>query len=197
MFSPVDPHILYYAANFVFKTTDGGQNWQIISPDLARPHPGIPASLGNLAAKDPKADKQRGVVYALAPSFQERGHALGRYRRWDDLDDARRRKELEGHHATRADRLEQSDADFGASHFDDETAYASVSRFRIDDLHPYIYRTHDGGKTWQAHQHGPARQSPPWTRCAKIPREKVCSSPGRKRASGCRSMTAITGNRCN
>jgi len=36
-----------------------------------------------------------------------------------------------------------------ASHFDDETAYASVSRFRIDDLHPYIYRTRDGGKTWR------------------------------------------------
>src|SRR5207245_3779883 len=36
-----------------------------------------------------------------------------------------------------------------ASHFDDETAYASVSRFRIVDLRPYIYRTHDGGKTWR------------------------------------------------
>jgi hypothetical protein len=36
-----------------------------------------------------------------------------------------------------------------ASHFDDQSAYASVSRFRIDDLHPYIYRTHDSGKTWQ------------------------------------------------
>ena len=36
-----------------------------------------------------------------------------------------------------------------ASHFDDETAYASVSRFRIDDLRPYIYRTRDGGKTWR------------------------------------------------
>ena len=36
-----------------------------------------------------------------------------------------------------------------ASHFDDETAYASVSRFRINDEHPYIYRTHDGGKNWK------------------------------------------------
>jgi hypothetical protein len=36
-----------------------------------------------------------------------------------------------------------------ASHFDEQSAYASVSRFRIDDLHPYIYRTHDGGKTWK------------------------------------------------
>jgi len=35
------------------------------------------------------------------------------------------------------------------SHFDNDTAFASVSRFRIDDLHPYIYRTRDGGKTWQ------------------------------------------------
>ena len=36
-----------------------------------------------------------------------------------------------------------------ASHFDDDTAFASVSRFRINDEHPYIYRTHDGGKTWR------------------------------------------------
>ena len=36
-----------------------------------------------------------------------------------------------------------------ASHFDEQTAYASVSRFRINDLHPYIYRTHDGGKNWK------------------------------------------------
>ena len=36
-----------------------------------------------------------------------------------------------------------------ASHFDTATVYAAVNRFRLDDLHPYIYRTHDGGKTWQ------------------------------------------------
>jgi hypothetical protein len=36
-----------------------------------------------------------------------------------------------------------------ASHFDDKTAYVSVSRMRIDDMHPYIYRTHDGGATWE------------------------------------------------
>src|SRR5260370_2562430 len=36
-----------------------------------------------------------------------------------------------------------------ASHFDTPTAYAAVNRFRLDDLHPYIYRTHDGGKSWQ------------------------------------------------
>lgn len=41
-----------------------------------------------------------------------------------------------------------------ASHFDDETAYASVSRSRIDDQKPYIYRTHDGGKTWTSITNG-------------------------------------------
>ena len=47
-----------------------------------------------------------------------------------------------------------------ASHFDDQTAYVSVSRFRIDDLHPYIYRTHDGGATWQSITAGLPDDSP-------------------------------------
>ncbi len=46
MFSPLDPHILYYAANVLFKTTDGGHAWQTISPDLTRPHPGMPRQPG-------------------------------------------------------------------------------------------------------------------------------------------------------
>jgi len=47
-----------------------------------------------------------------------------------------------------------------ASHFDDETAYASVSRFRIDDLRPYIYRTHDGGRTWRLVTNGLPEAAP-------------------------------------
>ena len=51
MFSPVDPHVLYYATNVLFKTTDGGNSWQTISPDLTRENPGIPASVGTLIPK--------------------------------------------------------------------------------------------------------------------------------------------------
>ena len=40
-------------------------------------------------------------------------------------------------------------AQLDASHFDTGTVYAAVNRFRVDDLHAYIYATHDGGKTWQ------------------------------------------------
>ena len=68
IFSPVDPRILYYAANVVFKTTDGGNSWQTISQDLTRENPGPPSSVGTLVRKN--AEKQRGVVYALAPSFK-------------------------------------------------------------------------------------------------------------------------------
>src|SRR5579862_8593165 len=68
MFSPVDPHILYFASNVLFKTTDGGNSWETISKDLTRENPGVPASVGSLIPKG--AEKQRGVIYALAPSFK-------------------------------------------------------------------------------------------------------------------------------
>ena len=148
LFSLVDPHILYYAANFLFKTTDGGQTWQTISPDLAREHNGVPASLGDKAAKDPNADKIRGVIYSLAPSFKNvntlwAGTDDGLL--WITRDGGTNWKNITPPELTPWSKVTQ----LTASHFDDESAYASVSRFRIDDLHPYIYRTHDGGKSWR------------------------------------------------
>ena len=148
MFSPVDPHILYYATNFLFKTSDGGETWQTISPDLTREKPGIPASLGNMAAEDTKAEKIRGAIYALAPSFKDLNTL------WAGTDDGlfwvTRDSGKNWTNITPAEIIPWSKVtQMTASHFDEQSAYASVSRFRIDDLHPYIYRTHDGGKTWQ------------------------------------------------
>jgi len=71
VFSPADPHVLYYAANVVFKTIDGGQLWQQISPDLTRENPGVPSSIGDQAKLNEKAGKQRGAIYSLAPSFHD------------------------------------------------------------------------------------------------------------------------------
>jgi photosystem II stability/assembly factor-like uncharacterized protein len=146
MFSPVDPHTLFYAANVLFKTTDGGNNWQTISPDLTRENPGAPASVGTLIPKG--AEKQRGVIYALAPSFRTVDTL------WAGTDDGLIRLTRDGgknwvditpKELTPWSKVTQ----ISASHFDEQTAYASVSRFRIDDMHPYIYRTHDGGKSWK------------------------------------------------
>jgi len=147
LFSPVDPHILYYAENFLFKTTDGGQTWKTISPDLAREHNGIPASLGDKAAKDPNAEKIRGVIYSLAPSFKNvnttwAGTDDGYL--WITRDGGANWKNITPPEITPWSKVTQ----LAASHFDDDSAYASVSRLRIDDLHPYVYRTHDGGKSW-------------------------------------------------
>jgi photosystem II stability/assembly factor-like uncharacterized protein len=146
MFSPVDPHTLYYAANVLFKTTDGGNSWQTISPDLTRENPGAPASVGTLMNK--AADKQRGVIYALAPSFKDvntlwAGTDDGLI--WITRDGGKNWSDITPKELTPWSKVTQ----ISASHFDEQTAYASVSRFRIDDTRPYIYRTHDGGKMWK------------------------------------------------
>jgi len=148
LFSPVDPQVLYYATNALFKTSDGGRTWQAISPDLSRPHPGIPSSLGKLAEKDPNAQKVRGVIYSLGASFHNintlwAGTDEGLV--WVTRDGGKSWKDVTPPGLTPWSKVTQLEA----SHFDDLSAYASVSRFRIDDLHPYIYRTHDGGKTWK------------------------------------------------
>ena len=60
VFSPVDPHTMYYTANVVFKTTDGGDHWTAISPDLSRHDPGVPATVADLV-------KGAGVGGGFAP----------------------------------------------------------------------------------------------------------------------------------
>jgi photosystem II stability/assembly factor-like uncharacterized protein len=146
MFSPVDPHILYYAANVLFKTIDGGNTWQTISGDLTRENPGVPASVGKLVPKG--AEKKRGVIYALAPSFKNvstlwAGTDDGLV--WLTRDDGKNWEGITPKDLTPWSKVTQ----IAASHFDEDTAYASVSRFRISDMHPYIYRTHNGGKSWK------------------------------------------------
>jgi photosystem II stability/assembly factor-like uncharacterized protein len=146
MFSPVDPHILYYATNILFKTIDGGNSWQTISGDLTRENPGIPASVGKMVPKG--AEKQRGVIYALAPSFKSvntlwAGTDDGLI--WLTHDGGKNWNGITPKDLTTWSKVTQ----IAASHFDEETAYASVSRFRINDLHPYIYRTHNSGKSWK------------------------------------------------
>jgi len=148
MFSPVDPHILYLASNVLFKTTDGGNSWQIISPDLTRQDPGVPPNLGVFVESDSAKGKHRGVIYSLAPSPKDVNLM------WAGTDDGLIHVTRDGGtnwanvtppELTPWSKIAQMDA----SHFDIATVYAAVNRFRLDNLHPYIYRTHDSGKTWQ------------------------------------------------
>jgi photosystem II stability/assembly factor-like uncharacterized protein len=148
IFSPVDPHVLFLGSNVLFKTTDGGNSWQIVSPDLTREDPGVPPNLGVFVESDEAKGKHRGVIYSIAPSPKDLKLI------WAGTDDGLIHVTHDGgktwRNVTPPELTPWSKlAQIEASHFDTETAYAAVNRFRLDDLHPYIYRTHDGGKTWR------------------------------------------------
>lgn len=71
IFSPVDNKTLYFSGNTLWKTTDGGRNWEQISPDLTRKTWEIPASIGKFKTFPNAKPSQRGVIYTIAPSFQD------------------------------------------------------------------------------------------------------------------------------
>jgi photosystem II stability/assembly factor-like uncharacterized protein len=157
MFSPVDPHLLFSATSVLFETKDYGATWQKISPDLSREHSGQPSSLS--ALPEPDQAKRRGAIYSLAPSYKSvntiwAGTDDGLL--WVTRDHGKNWKDITPKGLIPWSKVTQ----ISASHFDDMTAYVSVSRLRIDDLHPYLYRTHDGGATWQVISAGLPDNSP-------------------------------------
>jgi photosystem II stability/assembly factor-like uncharacterized protein len=141
---------LYYSNQFVFRTRDRGRTWEKISPDLARVNPAVPANLDPITARDidqPMTDRF-GVVYTIGPSpLQAATVWVGT----DDgliyvtRDDGKNWIAVTPPEMTAWSKVSQVEA----GHFGAETAYASVDRHRLGDNRPYIYRTHDGGKTWQ------------------------------------------------
>ncbi len=148
VFSPLDPGTLYFATNVLFKTTDAGRSWQVVSPDLTREAPEIPANLGAFSAGDPEKGKHRGTIYAVAPSFKEAETI------WAGTDDGliqltrdagKTWKNVTPPQLTSWSKVSILEA----SHFEAGTVYAAVNRFRLDDLKPHIYRTRDFGATWQ------------------------------------------------
>ena len=148
VFSRADRRSLYYANQFVFRTTDGAKTWTRISPDLTRAETVIPPNLDAAAAAATDRNGKRGVVYTIAPS-PIRAPLL-----WVGTDDGLI-------HVTESDGAawrNVTPSDVGAwsrvtmieaSHFDVATAYASVDCHQLQDFEPYIYRTRDMGRSWQ------------------------------------------------
>jgi photosystem II stability/assembly factor-like uncharacterized protein len=148
VFDHFDKHRLYVGANVVFATTDGGQHWHAISPDLTRKHPAIPKVIAAFESDDPAAGHHRGVVYAIAPSYRHAGTIWAGTDDglvWITRDGGTHWKNVTPPGLTAWSKISQIDA----SHFDDNTAFVAVNRFRLDDMHPYVYVTHDGGAHWK------------------------------------------------
>jgi photosystem II stability/assembly factor-like uncharacterized protein len=148
IFSPVDPHTLYYAGNVLFKTENGGHSWDVVSPDLTRQTYDVPSSYGMYTDGSLERAKNRGVIYTIAPSFRNANTI------WTGSDDGFIQVTHDGgktwRNVTPSALTPWSKVSLmEASHFDDQSAYAAINRFKLDDLHPHIYRTHDGGASWK------------------------------------------------
>ncbi|MGE5357635.1 MAG: WD40/YVTN/BNR-like repeat-containing protein, partial [Bacteroidales bacterium] len=143
--SPVDPHLLFYAQNAVFMTRDGGTSWTRISGDLARQAWDVPENSGRYKALVTPAPS--GSVTALSPS------PLDVNLLWAGTDDGTIQVMTGPTHKwtnvtpaaikpwTRIFNIE-------AGHFSRDTAYAAANTMRLDDMNPHFWRTRDGGKTW-------------------------------------------------
>ena len=148
LFSPVDNKTLFFAGSVIFKTTTGGDTWEQISPDLTRETYDIPESVGIFNTPDLKTMARRGVVYTVAPSYQDINTI------WAGTDDGlihitkdggKHWKNITPSTLTSWSKVSMIDA----SRFDNNTAYVAVNRIRCDDMTPHIYKTTDGGVTWK------------------------------------------------
>jgi len=146
--SPHDPETVYAGGNVLFKSTNRGQSWEIISPDLTTDDTSKQQSSGGPITKDNTSVEYYCTIFTVAPSPHEEGVI------WVGSDDGLV-------HLTRDSGetwTEVTPAGLGewslislieCSPHDPATAYLAVNRYKMDDFRPYIFRTTDYGKTWK------------------------------------------------
>ncbi|HTS56259.1 MAG TPA: hypothetical protein VMH03_01845 [Terriglobales bacterium] len=147
LISPHDPNTLYHGGERLFKTTDAGMHWEAISPDLTRNDKSKQQVSGGPIDKDDTGTEYYDTIFAIAES------PLVKDLIWVGTDDGLLQITKDGGKnwtnitpkgLPEWSRISQIDA----SPHDPGTAYVAVDRHQSDDLHPYIYKTGDYGKTW-------------------------------------------------
>ena len=146
---PFDHNNVYYGCNVIFKTTNGGQSWQVISPDLSTQDPARIVSSGGIVG-DNLGQFAPEVIFAIATSEVEKGliwagtndgkiwYTKDRGARWNDVS-----KNVAGMPSWGAvSKIEPS-------HFNGGTAYIAVDAHLMDSREPYIFKTIDYGATWK------------------------------------------------
>jgi photosystem II stability/assembly factor-like uncharacterized protein len=145
--SPHDPGVLYICSQHVWRTSNEGQTWEKISPDLTRADPKTLGHSGGPITGDMNGPEIFATVFALAPSKLERGTI------WAGSDDGlihvTRDDGKSWQNVTPKDLPEFARVSIiDASAHNAGTAYFAAKRYLVDDRAPYIYRTDDFGKTW-------------------------------------------------
>ena len=147
VFSPKDQKTLYTSSQHLFKTTDEGQTWTRISPDLTRADPATLGISGGPITHDMNGPEILGTIFTVAPS------PLDVNLIWTGSDDGLAHLTRDGGRTwtditppglPRLARISLIDA----SRLDAGTAYLAAKNYQMDDRAPYVYRTHDFGRTW-------------------------------------------------
>jgi photosystem II stability/assembly factor-like uncharacterized protein len=150
VFSPADRTTLYFGTQYLLKTTDGGLHWAKISEDLTGARPGtVHPTTAPPASFDAARASGFGTLSTVAPAYRDpqviwTGSDTGIISLTRDGGASWTNVTPPGLPAwARVSLIEPS-------HTDTATAYAAVERHRVDDRSPYLYRTQDYGRSWQA-----------------------------------------------
>ena len=149
LFSPNDPDTLYCAGDHVFKTTNGGTSWEVISGDLTRNDKSKQGPSGGPITKDNTSIEYYDVIFTMTESPVKKGLI------WTGSDDGLVYVTQDGgkhwENVTPKGLPEWMQINtIEASPFDAGTAYFAGTKYQLDDFQPYLYKTTDYGKTWSA-----------------------------------------------
>ncbi len=147
IFSPVDHRTLYVSSQRLWKTTDGGKTWTVLSGDLTRHDPSTQEKSGGPITGDMNGPEVYGVIFSIAPGKTDLNII------WTGSDDGLVHVTRDGG-KTWTNVTPKDMPDFGrvsqidASKFNPGTAYMSVRKPLLNDFSPYIFKTTDYGRTW-------------------------------------------------
>ncbi|HEX8942168.1 MAG TPA: hypothetical protein VF785_03460 [Gemmatimonadaceae bacterium] len=148
--SPLNPKVVYFGGNVLFKSTDYGFSWQVISPDLSTNDPKKQESSGGPIVVDNTAAEFHCTIITIAPSPLDSNVI------WVGTDDGNVQVTRDGGKTwsnvfTNVPGLKPNAwiPTVDASHSDVATAYVAADHHQDDDYAPYAYMTTDYGKTWK------------------------------------------------
>ena len=147
VYSPIDPQVLYASSQHLFRTTNGGQRWEKISPDLTRADPATMQASGGPITKDQTGVETYATIFTVAPSRQDINTI------WTGSDDGIVHVTRDGGKTwTKVNPPAMPDfvriSLIEASPHQNGVAYLVGNRYQRGDRKPYIYKTADFGATW-------------------------------------------------